>query len=300
MTNYFIKKTSNGEHKEISKNFKLNTNRYFSDTSTLYFDVEGQEIPFLMNYGLFFDIITEQIQSGLLEKLDYNNGIISFTIRDGNIIKNYNYDFNFKAFDECHLNSNVREDLQRTLYKVVSLYKENPNSSISSEQKYMMLIYDIIDGDRIPTIEDPDELLRVFEVYNLHKIDFLESLLNNVIFYDDNGNILEYREKLREKKLNLIRYDVYNQMEAAILIFAQQCNAVELYQNYLENLYIPRREIVYKEYDDNGNEIEVTPEIEGGTIFSLSRELIEQGLSSIKELAEKSKNKILKKKTNTN
>ena len=84
-------------------------------------------------------------------------------------------------------------------------------------------------------------------------------------------------------------------MEAAILIFAQQSNAVSLYQNYLENLYIPRREIVYTQVDENGNEMEVTPEVEGGTIFSLSREIIEQGLSSIIELANKGKRKLLKK-----
>lgn len=294
MTNYYIKKISNGEHKEISKNFKLNLNRYCSDTSVLYFDVEDQEIPFLMNFDLFFNIINEQIQNGLLEKLDYKDGTISITIRDGNIIKNYNYDFS-SIFNTNNLNSNNLEHLKRSLFQIISLYKENPNSSISSEQKYVLLINDILDGDRVPTIDDQDEILRIFEVYNAHKIDFLETLLSNVVFYDDNGNILEYRERLQEKKLNLIRYDVYNQMEAAILIFAQQSNAVELYQNYLENLYIPRREIVYTQVDENGNEIEVTPEIEGGTIFSLSREIIEQGLSGIKELAQKSKRKLLKK-----
>ena len=94
MTNYYIKKISNGEHKEITKNFKLNLNRYCSDTSVLYFDVEKEETPFLMNFDLFFNIINEQIQNGLLEKLDYDNGIIYSTVRDGNIIKNYNYDFN--------------------------------------------------------------------------------------------------------------------------------------------------------------------------------------------------------------
>ena len=294
MTNYFIKKISNGEHKEITKNFKLNLNRYYSDTSILYFDIENQDIPFLMNFDLFFNIINEQIQNGLLERLDYKDGIISTTIRDGNIIKNYNYDFS-SIFNNNNLNSNNLEHLKRALFQIISLYKENPNSSISSEQKYILLINDILDGDRIPNIDNEDELLRIFEVYNSHKQDFLNTLLDNVVFYDDNGNILEYRERLQEKKLNLIRYDVYNQMEAAILIFAQQCNAVELYQNYLENLYIPRREIVYTQVDENGNEIEVTPEIEGGTIFSLSKEIIVQGLSSIKELAQKSKRKLLKK-----
>ena len=143
MTNYYIKKISNGEHKEISKNYKLNLNRYCSDTSVLYFDVEGEEIPFLMNFDLFFNIINDQIQSGLLEKLDYDDGIISTTIRDGNIIKNYTYDFK-SLFNNHNLNSNNLEHLKRAIFQIVSLYKENPNSSISSDQKYTLLINDII------------------------------------------------------------------------------------------------------------------------------------------------------------
>jgi hypothetical protein len=172
---------------------------------------------------------------------------------------------------------------------------ENPNSSVSSEQKYIYLIYDILDGDRIPIIKDKTELLRVFEVYNAHKQDILESLLENVIFFDNNDNVVEYRDRLRAKKLNLIRYDVYNQMEMAMFLFAHQNDAIELYQNYMESIYMPRREIVFEE---DKNEIENAPEVEGGTIFSFGKDIIEQGLSNLGEFASKGFSRVLKKKNN--
>lgn len=286
MTTYCIKKINNGEHKEFKKVLKLNANKYIKDPLTLYFDVEGQKIPFLMDYTLFFNIITEQMQNGLIETITYENGIVNLTIRDGNIIKEYVYDFSFEDFDTM-LHERHLDILKKDLFKVLSLYKENPNSSLTSEQKYIWLIYDILDGDRIPFIEDKEELLRIFEVYNAHKLEFLESLMENVIFFDKNENVVEYRDRLREKKLDTIRYDIYNQMEIAILQFAQQNDAVDLYNDYLSTLFIPRRELIYK--DENGNEI--TPEVEGGTIFSFGRELIEQKLANIKS-------KVLKKRTN--
>ena len=278
---YYIKKTSNGEYKEIKKNLKLNVSKYVGEQSTLYFDVEGQDIPFLMDYKMFFSVLYEQIQKGLLETLNFKDGVIDVTIRDGNIIKNYTYDFSWNEFNNSLYNSSF-ETLKRSIYKVISLYKENPNSSLASEQKYIWLIYDILDGDRIPIIEDKEELLRVFEVYNAHKNEFVEELLENVIFCDDDGNIIDYRDGLRNRRIEQIRYDVFNQMEAAIYVFAVQNDANELYQEYLDNLYIPRREIVYKYVDENGNEVEATPEVEGGTIFSLGRDIIEQRLSDIK------------------
>ena len=286
MTTYCIKKINNGEHKEFKKVLKLNANKYISDPLTLYFDVEGQKIPFLMDYTLFFNIITEQMQNGLIETITYENGIVNLTIRDGNIIKEYVYDFSFEDFDTM-LHERHLDILKKDLFKVLSLYREDPNSSLTSEQKYIWLIYDILDGDRIPFIEDKEELLRIFEVYNAHKLEFLESLMENVIFFDKNENVVEYRDRLREKKLDTIRYDIYNQMEIAILQFAQQNDAVDLYNDYLSTLFIPRRELIYK--DENGNEI--TPEVEGGTIFSFGRELIEQKLANIKS-------KVLKKRTN--
>ena len=294
MASYSIKKTSNGEFKEINKKLKLNISKYVGDTSTLYFDVEGQDTPFLMEHALFFNVILEQIQKGLIENLTYNNGTISLTMRDGNTIKNYSFDFNFDGFNNS-LHSSHEDLLRRAIYKIVTLYKENPNSSVSSEQKYMLLIYDIIDGDRIPIINDQDELLRIFEIYNCHKYEFLDSLMENVVFFDDDGYELEYSGKLKDKKLSLIRYDVYNQMEAAILLFASENNAIELYQKYLDEIYIPRREITYTYENEEGEEVEVAPEIEGGTIFSLGRELIEERLNNLKERASHSLKRILRK-----
>ena len=215
---YYIKKTSNGEYKEIEKKLKLNVNKYAGDTNTLYFDVEGQDIPFLMDYNTFFNVMNEQIQKGLLESLDFKNGVINVTIRDGNVIKKYTYDFSWNDFDN-RLYSRNFDRLKRSIYKIVSLYKENPNNSMASEQKYIWLIYDILDGDRIPIIEDKEELLRVFEVYNAHKSKFIEDLLDNVIFCDDDGNIIDYRDRLRSRKIEQIRYDVFNQVEAAIYIY---------------------------------------------------------------------------------
>jgi len=294
MASYCIKKSNNGEHKIIEKKLKLNVNRYVGDTSTLYFDVEGQDVPFLMDVNVFLNIINEQIQNGLIETMTYNDGVITITIRDGNIIKDYSYDFNFRDFKD-NMNATKLDELKKSIYKLVSLYMENPNSSVSSEQKYIYLIYDILDGDRIPIIKDKAELLRVFEVYNAHKQDILESLLENVIFFDNNDNVVEYRDRLRAKKLNLIRYDVYNQMEMAMFLFAHQNDAIELYQNYMESIYMPRREIVFEE---DKNEIENAPEVEGGTIFSFGKDIIEQGLSNLGEFAYKGFSRVLKKKNN--
>lgn len=280
MATYYIKKTSNGEYKEIEKKLKLNVSKYAGDNNTLYFDVEGQDIPFLMDYNLFFNVMNEQIQKGLLETLDFNDGIIKVTIRDGNIIKKYTYDFSWNDFNNNLYSSNF-DHLKRSIYKIVSIYKENPNSSIASEQKYIWLIYDILDGDRIPTIDKKEELLRLFEVYNAHKLEFLESLLANVIFCDDDGNIIDYRNNLRNRRIEQIRYDVFNQMEAAVYVFTCQNNANELYQEYLEKLYIPRREIVYKYVDEDGNEVEMAPEVEGGNIFSFAKDLLSTGVHEV-------------------
>ncbi len=280
MANYSIKKISNGEHKEITKSFKLNISKYVRDTSALYFDVQGQEVPFVMDHNLFFNIVSEQIQKGLIEDLKYSNGVLKLTIRDGNVIKNYTWDFCLNDFNMSLQESRV-DELTRAIYKLISIYYENPNSTIASEQRYIWLIYDILDGDRTPILDNKEEILRLFEVYNSHKTEFLDTLLDNVVFYDDDGNIIEYRSRLRQKKLDLIRYDVLNQMDIAMLLFAHQNNAVEMHREYLENTFIPRREIVYQETDENGNIIESPQEVEGGTIFSLGREILEQGIDNI-------------------
>ncbi len=280
MTNYYIKKTSNGEFKEIEKHFSLNVSKFAGDPETLYFDVDNEDIPFLMNFNLFFNLINDQIQGGLMERLEFNNGVIKMAFRDGNIIKNYTFDFNWPEMDNSPHRAYF-DNLKRAVYKIVSLYTENPNSSITSDQKYTWLILGILDGDRIPIIENQEELLRIFQVYNAKKNQFLETLLSNVVFYDESGRIIEYHPRLRAKKLHSIKYDVFTQMEIAMLIFVSQNNANELYQEYLDNVHIPRREISYRYVDENGNEVEATPEMQQGTILSLGKELIEQGISRI-------------------
>ena len=141
MLTYNIRKTNNNEYKEINKSFKLNISKYVGEPNTLYFDVEGQELPYLIDYQLFFNVILEQSQKGLLESLDYDSGIMKASFRDGNIIKNYTYDFNLKNFSG-DLNSSKMEKLTRSIYKILSMYRDNPNSHISSRQKYIWLIYE--------------------------------------------------------------------------------------------------------------------------------------------------------------
>ena len=274
MTKYYIRKTSNGDYREIEKKFVLNTSEYLEDSNTLYFSVENQDIPFLIDYDMFFNVMSKQIQKGLFEFLTFDNGLMQVSIRDGNIIKNYTFDFNITDND---INFNR---LKKSIYKLVSIYKENPNSYELSEQKYRRLIFDIFDGDRIPVIEDKEELLRIFEVYNANKNEFLNILLSNVVFCNDDGNIIDYQDKFNNRRINSIKYAVYNQMEAAMLHFCTKNNASRLYQEYLNNLYIPIRNIVYQYVDDNGNIFEMPKKLEEETALSLSRDLFKQKISN--------------------
>lgn len=286
MASYSIKKISNGEYREINKKFTLNVTKYRSNRSILYFNVENEKDPVLFDVSVFYNIIVEQIQKGLAEKLEYNDGVITVSVRDGNVIKNYIYDFNWKEFDKLgNFTQSALDELKDIVYKIVSIYNENPNRTLASTQTYFRMILDIIDGVRLPKIEDEEELLRIFEVYNSTKPELLMLLLQNVIFYDDNGNVLEYGKHLRAQKLKAIKYDVLSQMEVAMLMFAANNNAVELYQNYRESIYIPRRQIVYKYFDDEGNEIAPPEGIESGTIFSLGKELIKKGFNNAKDFA---------------
>ncbi len=281
---YSIKKISNGEFKEINKKLKLNVGKYCGNRASLYFDVEGEELPIIFDSNLFYSITVEQIQKGLIEHLSYNDGIITMTIRDGNVLKNYAYDFSFGDF-KGQLSQSASEELKNLVYKIVSMYNENPNKSMSSEQRYLRMILDIIDGVRLPKIEDPNELLRVFEVYSADKPAILLTLLQNVIFFDENGKVLEYGKHLRAQKLKAVKYDVLTQMETAMLMFAVNNNAYELYRQYNNSIYIPRRELVYKYVDENGKEVLYKDDVEPGTIFSLGKEVIKKGLTNIKDLA---------------
>lgn len=279
---YSIKKISNGEYREVNKKLKLNVAKYCGNRSNLYFDVEGDDLPVIFDANLFYSIIVEQIQKGLIEHLLYNNGVIMMTIRDGNIIKNYTYDFSFDEFDE---KKSAADEIKTLVYKIISMFSENPNKAMSTEQRYLRMIFDIIDTVRLPQFEDPNEILRIFEVYNACKPAILLTLLENVVFYDDKGNVMEYGKHLRAQKLKAIKYDVLTQMEMAMLMFAVNNNAYDLYRAYNQSIYIPRREVRYKYFDDDGNEVEASPEIEKGTVLSEAREAIKEKLLNLKDLA---------------
>lgn len=289
MLTYNIKKTNNNEYKEIDKSFKLNISKYVGDANTLYFDVEGQELPYLIDYQLFFNVMLEQSQKGLLESLDYDSGIMKASFRDGNIIKNYTYDFNLKNFSG-DLNSSKKEKLTRSIYKILSMYRDNPNSHISSRQKYIWLIYDIIDGDRKPIIKDKDELRKIFEVYNYEKKNILRDLIDNVEFYND-GVPVNYKGRVLEQKRKLIQDDVAMQMNAAMAVFAQANDASELYCEYLDNIYIERRIINFKYYDKEGNEIDPDSLNNSGGL----REMFDTKIGNLREIASERKNQILDK-----
>ena len=54
--NYTIKKISNGEFKEINKTFKLNVSKYCGHRGNLYFDVEGEDLPVILDANLFYGV----------------------------------------------------------------------------------------------------------------------------------------------------------------------------------------------------------------------------------------------------
>ena len=181
--------------------------------------------------------------------------------------------------------NNALEELKSLMYKVVSYYNENPNREIMSKQKYIRMILDIMDGDRLPKLENNDEILRVFQVYHANKAEILEILLDNVVFYDDNGNVLDYSSFIKTRKLEAIKYDILNQMEIKMLMFAVANNAYDLYQDYNNKTHIMPVEIQYKYVDEEGNEVQPeVEEVEAGTIFSVGREIVGKGLSDLRDI----------------
>ena len=289
MATYEIKKTNNGEYKEIEKKFTLDVNKYIGHSDTLYFNVEGEEIPVIFDLNLFLSIMLEQIEKGLMENLEYKDGTIIATVRDGNTIKKYTYDFaweQFKGIGFTNGGGEALDALKTTVYKIVSFFNESPNKALMSEQRYLRMIFDIIDGDRLPKIENRDEILRVFQVYHANKAEILTVLLQNVVFYDDNDNVIEYGKFLKARQLDAVKYDILSQMEIKMLMFAVNNNAYDLYQEYNSKTTIPRVEIEYKYVDENGNEIESPiEEVEAGNLFTVGRELVKKGLTGVKDLA---------------
>ena len=285
METYSIKKISNGELKVIEKKFTLNVDRYCSHKDTLYFDVEGEKDPFCFDMNAFYQTTVVQIQQGLIEAIQYNDGVITMVIRDGNTLKYYTYDFNWAKFNNS-MHISALDDIKRLVFKIVSRYNEDPNRYLTSSLKFTRMIFDIIDGDRLPEIDDKDALLRIFEVYNANKQTFLAVLLQNVVFYDDMGSIVEYKGKLRLRKLNSIKYDVLKQMDLSMMIFAAQNDALDIYKEYLSNVFIPRRVVEYKYVDADGNEVQApVDQVSAGTVASLAKSLVQTGFNNLKNFA---------------
>ena len=345
----------NNDVEEIEKCFVLDIDKYRGHGDTLCFNVEGEENPTVYDLGTFINNMIGQIEQGLMESLEFKDDLLITVINDGKTIKKYTYDLGFSrlkgtsfgmnansSLDElkgyvlkvvtcynenpnnaleelksiifrvvsyynenpndsleelkgliykivtCYNENpnNSLEELKGLMYKIVSYYNENPNREIMSKQKYIRMILDIMDGDRLPKLESKDEILRVFQVYHANKADILEILLDNVVFYDDSGNVLDYSSFIKTRKLESIKYDILNQMELKMLMFAVANNAHDLYQEYNNNTNIMPVEIQYKYVDENGNEVEPeVEEVEAGTIFSVGRELIEKGVSNIRNAA---------------
>ena len=327
------KQNNSEEYQTIEKRFVLDIDKFRGHGDTLSFDVLGEDNPTVFDLGVFVNSIIGQIDQGLIEDLEFKDGLLVTIINDGKTIKKYTYDLGFnrledvsfgmrsnKEFDELknliykivslykENPNNALEELKDLIFKIVSLYKENPNNSLEelksvvfkivscynenpnreiiASQKFIRMILDIMDGDRCPKIEDKDEILKVFQVYHANKAELLGILLDNVVFYDDNGNVLEYGKHLREQKLRAIKYDVLSQMEIKMLMFAVNNDAYEMYQEYNSSTYIPRVAIQYKYVDEEGNEVEPpVEEVEAGTIFSMGKEIIKKGATDLKDLA---------------
>ena len=295
----------------IEKYFSLDINKYRGHGDTLYFNALGEDNPLVFDLGAFINNIIVQIEQGFMESLEFKDDTLITVVYDGNTVKKYTYDFGFSSLKDSSFGmisssslddlksliykivsfynenpNNALEELKNLMFKIVSFYNENPNREIMSKQKYIRMILDIIDGDRLPKMESNDEILRVFQVYHANKGEILEVLLDNVVFYDDNGNVLDYSSFIKERKLEVIKYDILNQMEIKMLMFAVANNAYDLYQEYIDNTHIMPVEIQYKYVDEEGNEVEPpVEEYEAGTILSVGKELIGNGVRSIKNAA---------------
>ena len=328
-----LKKVSHDSaNEQIEKRFVLDIEKFRGHGDTLSFNVLGEENPTVYDLNVFVNQLVSLIEQGFVETLDFKDDFLFVTINDGHTMKKYTYDFGFgrlenvtfgmgsngsfdelknlllkvisyykenpnKALEELkgiifkivsYYNENPDhslEELKSVMFKVVSYYNENPNREIMSKQKYIRMILDIMDGDRLPNMESKEEILRVFQVYHGNKGDILQILLDNVVFYDDNGNVLDYSSFIRTRKLEAIKYDILNQMEIKMLMFAVTNNAYDLYQEYNNRTHIPRVEVEYKYVDQEGNEIEApVEEVEAGNLLTFGKEIIKRGAKNIRDL----------------
>ena len=252
MINYKIQKLNNNEYQEVSKEFSLDVNEYCRDPRHLKFDVTGEENPYSININLFYQMMIEQIGQGLIESMEYDNGLVMVTMRDGTVVKNYLYDFHWEKFAD-RMKAEAFSDLKTMIMNIVSFYNDNPYRESLNDSKYLRIIYDIIDNDRSLRLDNENEVMKVLMTYNKYKAAILQLMLSRVVFFDDKGRVIEFGKVLRVRNLKRIKYDVLRQMEYAMLLFAAVNDKSQEYKAYLEKTYIPRRHLFYQCFDDEGN-----------------------------------------------
>lgn len=283
MTSYKIQKLNNNEYKEVSKELSLDVNEYCKDPKTLKFNVTGEENPYCTEFYTFYQTMIEQIGQGFIESMEYEDGLIMVTMRDGTVIKNYLYDFHWDEFAN-RMKADAFNELKTMIMKIVSFYNDNPYREMLNEAKYLRMIYDIMDADRPQAIANKEDVMKVLATYNKYKAGILELMLSRVVFFDDQGRILAYPPLLRKKKLKAIKFDVLRQMEFTMLLFAGINQKSQEYKEYLDNTYIPRRHVFYQCFDDEGNLLGVVDATatQKGTILSMGKEFAKEQLGNLR------------------
>ena len=283
MTNYSIRKINNNNYREINKEFSLDVNEYCKDSKNLYFHVNGEANPTIIDFWGFYQTTVEQIGSGLIESMEYDDGLLLITERDGSVIKNYLYDFHWNQFAN-RMKAEALDSLKKMVVKIVSFYNDNPYRESLAASTYLLRIFDILDADRSQNIGNPEEAMRILKTYQKFKPVILTTLLNRVVFYDDKNRTVDYNSLLRKRKLNQIKLDVLNQMEITMMLFAGINGVSEEYKAYLSKIDIPRRHILLQAYDEEGNVIGIIDPTQKGTIFSMGKELAREAFGGLKQL----------------
>ena len=93
MAGYSIRKFKLISQINITKKLTLNVQKYTVDPTILYFDVEEDQIPFVMDYNDFFKQLNENIKNRLIREMEYDDGVLNVVSLEGNVTKNYCYYF---------------------------------------------------------------------------------------------------------------------------------------------------------------------------------------------------------------
>ncbi len=281
MTSYKIQKLNNNEYKEVSKELSLDVNEYCKDPKTLKFNVTGEENPYCTEFYTFYQTMIEQIGQGFIESMEYEDGLIMVTMRDGTVIKNYLYDFHWDEFAN-RMKADAFNELKTMIMKIVSFYNDNPYRESLNDAKYLRMIYDILDADRPQRITNENDVMKILTTYNKYKSIILELLLSRVVFYDDKDRIIEYGKVMRARNLKAIKPDVLKQMEFAILLFAGINNKAEEYKAYLEKTHMPRRHVFLQAFDDEGNLVGLFDATAPVSAFARRKEFAKEKLDDLK------------------